>query len=258
MPSQRINEYVSQRYDRWADYARYQADRAGIPGDAGDILNETMLSLLQKPSQKLTALLSREKKSYAHPDQVYTELDFFVLKMIELNATSKTSPWRHKNKGLPTDENVTFAPSFGYQDPDQEEHIDALFTLVEDPEESDEVDPVDTKLERWNKTREILDSLNVPEEHKQIFSWKFFADNPLSSWPGPESYTITCSYFNRVKEKVAYLARLGDEDQVRKLSLRLLKAAINERNEELRNKDTRIRNFVSAILAVRPVLQGVA
>jgi hypothetical protein len=61
-----------------------------------------------------------------------------------------------------------------------------------------------------------------------------------------------------VKEKVMYLAQLGEEDQVRKLSLRLLKAVINERNEELRNRDIRIRRLASALLSVKPVLQGVA
>jgi hypothetical protein len=259
MPSAAVNEYISRRYDRWHDYSKYQAGRAGTPDEAGDILNEVMMSLLQKDPRELDRLLSRDKKSYSHPDQVYTELDFFVLKMIELNATSKTSPWRHKNKGLPTDENVSFGPSnFGYRDPDEEDPVDELFTPAEDPEEPEPEDPVDTLLERWNRAREILRSLNIPAEQKQIFAWKVFAGNPLSSWPGPESYTSTCNCFNQVKKKVAYLAQLGEEDQVQRLAVRLLKASINERNENLRNQDIRIRRLASALLSVKPVLQGVA
>jgi hypothetical protein len=47
------------------------------------------LSLLQKSDTMLRQLLSVKKKDY-------TDLDFFVLKMIKLNITSSTSPYQSK------------------------------------------------------------------------------------------------------------------------------------------------------------------
>jgi len=109
-----------------------------------------------------------------------------VLKMIWLNTHSKTSPYRHKTKNVPLDMNIT------------PEDVD----LMEPPE--DDIDHEIKTLQRTRKAREVLDALNIPAREKEIFSWKFFADNPLSSWPGPESYTTTCNIFNRVKRRMMW------------------------------------------------------
>jgi hypothetical protein len=180
--SKSVNEYIINSYSRWNDYAQYQAGKAGIPDEAGDILNEVILSLLQKPSSQLKGLLSRKRQSFTHKDQTYTELDYMVLRMIWLNTHSKTSPYRHKTKNVPLDLNIS------------PEDVD----ITEPPYDDHEINT----LERTRKAREILDSLNIPAREKEIFSWKFFADNPLSSWQGPESYTVTCSIFNKVKRKM--------------------------------------------------------
>jgi len=232
MVSESVSRYITERYPRWRDYAEYQAARAGIPEDADDILNEVMLSFLQKDNQELERLFSRKRESYSHADQVYTELDYFVLKMIKLNATSLTAPWRFKSKSLPTDENVTWSDL----------EIEDLGPDGEDSQEE--------QLQKWRAAREILDSLEISDQEKKIFTWKAFADNPLASWPGPESYTAVCYIFNRTRELVSYSAQLSNENQVKKLSLRLLKACINERNEEFRNRDLRIRRFSKTMVQV--------
>jgi hypothetical protein len=259
MISESVSHYITERYPRWRDYAEYQAARAGIPEDAGDILGEVMLSLLQKNSKDLDRLLRRKKKSFTK-DETYSELDYFVLKMIKLNATSVTAPWRFKTKNPPVDENADIprlrARYSTGEDPEPEEEIEELH--IEDPDQEEEADPTEIHLSMWTKARDILDSLDVSDHEKKIFAWKVFADNPLNSWPGPESYTTACYRFNRVKERVSYLARISNEDQVSRLSLRLLKACINERNEELRSQDLRIRKLACALLSVKPVLQGVA
>ena len=89
MASTEINNYISKRYDRWLDYAIYHCNRNGMADEAVDVLNEVLLSLLQKSDTMLRQLLSAKKKDY-------TDLDFFVLKMIKLNITSSTSPYQSK------------------------------------------------------------------------------------------------------------------------------------------------------------------
>ena len=180
MVSRSIDQHITNNYSRYNDYAEYHASLAGIPDEAGDILDEVLLNLLQKPHQKLSSLLSRKK-------QGHTELDFFVLKMIKINAHSKTSPYRHKTKNVPLDQNISPADL----DP-------------EDLQQEDETGQETKTLQRCRQAREILGSLDISDSEKEIFSWKFFADNPLSSWPGPESYTTVCNVFNRVKRKMMW------------------------------------------------------
>jgi len=178
--SQAVNEHIEKNYQRWSDYAEYHASLARIPDEAGDILDEVLLNLLQKDDKKLTSLLSRKK-------QGYTELDFFVLKMIKLNTHSETSPYRHKTKNVPLNQNI----SPGDLNP-------------EDLQQEDDIDQEIKILQRTRQAREILASLNLPDREKEIFSWKFFADNPLSKWPGPEGYTTVCWIFNKVKRKMMW------------------------------------------------------
>lgn len=177
MSSKKIEEYISRAYSRWKDYASFQASQAGINDQGGDILNEVLLALLQKPTEQIEALLAKKKGKY-------TQLDFFVLRMIKLNAHSPTSPYRHKTRNVPIDLN-----------------IDPLLIEKEDiPTEESENDIV--ILENCRKAREVLDSLPIPAIDKEIFSWRFFADNPLRSWTGPESYSSVCTTYNRVRRQM--------------------------------------------------------
>ena len=94
MASALVEKYIGRRYERWLDYAVYHCGLAGIPDEANDVLNEVLCSLLQKDDAKLQQLLSAKKNGC-------TELDFFVLKMIKLNVTSDTSPYRSKYRPNP-------------------------------------------------------------------------------------------------------------------------------------------------------------
>mgnify|MGYP000120361103 CR=1 FL=1 len=77
MASEAVNNYITKRYERWLDYSLYHCGLAGIPDEATDVLNEVICSLLQKKNRLLDKLLETRKNGY-------TELDFFVLKMIKL------------------------------------------------------------------------------------------------------------------------------------------------------------------------------
>lgn len=182
--SKKLDQYITNRYPRWLDHAEYHAAKAGIPDEAGDILNEVILDLLGKPESKIEEMLSRKKRSYNKKDKrEYAELDWFILKMIRLNAYSKTSPYRHKTRSIPLDQNVN-----------------PYYINTEDLTH-EEIDRNETILDKNNKVREILESLNIPEADKKIFSWKFFGDNSLRSWPGEESYSVVCGIYNRVKRQ---------------------------------------------------------
>ena len=81
------------------DYAKYHCSLAGMSSEAIDVLNEVMCMLLQKPLEHLSRLMEAKQGKY-------TELDWYILQMIKLNVTSDTSPYRHKYKPIPVDENV--------------------------------------------------------------------------------------------------------------------------------------------------------
>lgn len=166
------------------DYAEYQAAKAGLSDQAGDILNTVMEMLLKKDPAELDNLLSKTKKSYSKKNENYTELDYLVLHMIKLNAHSPTSPYRHKTRNVPTDANVDPLTIEREEDPTEEANTEIVI------------------LEKCRKAREVLEDLNIPTIDKEIFSWKFFADNPLRSWPGGESYSTVCSTYNRVKRQM--------------------------------------------------------
>ena len=97
-----IEKYITKRYYRWQDYSEFHTVQAGLPGEAVDVLNEVLISLLQKDETKLLEMLHAKKGQYR-------ELDFYVLRLIKLNATSKTSPYISKNRNkTPSDANVDY------------------------------------------------------------------------------------------------------------------------------------------------------
>lgn len=160
--NQEINKYISKRYDRWLDYSSYWCTQAGTPDEAIDVLNEVLCDLLQKSEKKLLGL-------YGKKSGQYTELDFFVLRMIKLNATSVTSPYRHKYKPLPVDGNVDYT------------RLD-----VEDVEDSDIDHPAEI-LEKTHIVRRVLDELNLSDKARRVFCFRFFEGERFCDWPGPEN-----------------------------------------------------------------------
>lgn len=183
MGSDAVNVYIKKRYDRWLDYSKYYCSLAEMPDEAVDVLNEVLLMLLEKPRDIVLRLLNS-------PRDKYTELDFYVLKMIKLNVTSPTSPYQHKYKSIPKNDNVNW----------QRLHI------VEDPEEGErEEDKSSYVCRRFQEIRDILDELNFSEKAVRIFTWKFFVGESFADWPGPEKkrelYAVYKAVFRAILDK---------------------------------------------------------
>lgn len=177
MASAEVNNYIAKRYDRWLDYSKYHCGLAGTPDEANDVLNEVLCALLQKDDKMLCALLSAKKNGY-------TELDFFVLKMIKLNATSDTSPYRNKYKPVPSDDNIDYSR-----------------LEIEDMAEETE-DNTSIVLERMHQVREIFDNLDLSPLARKVFSFHFFQDNNFTEWTGQEPLKRLYEIYNGVQELI--------------------------------------------------------
>jgi len=181
MATEEINNYIDKRYERWLDYASYHCGCAGIGNEAIDVLNEVLLDLLNKPEEQLAGLYNKKSGQYR-------ELDYFVLRMIKLNATSMTSPYRHRYRNLLIDYNVEYS------------HIEIEDVIEEDHDRPGEI------VEKTRIVRDIFESLVISEYARNVFMWRFFYGEKFSDWSGSESEKelFDCYYkvVNLIKEKL--------------------------------------------------------
>lgn len=162
MGTEIINSYITARYDRWLDYSKYHCSLACMPDEAVDVLNEVLVMLLEKDPAYLLQMYEAKKGQYR-------EIDFFILQMIKLNITSITSPYRHKYKPIPVDENVNW------------QRLDIV------DETDTEEDKAGTKLREMRLVRFIFDRLELTDLERRVFAFKFFAGMSFTEWPGPEN-----------------------------------------------------------------------
>ena len=173
MASEAVNNYITKRYERWLDYSLYHCGLAGISDEATDVLNEVICSLLQKKSRLLDKLLETKRNGY-------TELDFFVLKMIKLNASSPTSQYRSRYKPLPVDDNVDYS------------RLDIEDISDESEDRNAEI------LDKLHIVRETFESLNLGTTATRVFEYRFFHDGNFSEWEGPETLKQLYEIYNGV------------------------------------------------------------
>lgn len=173
MASEALNSYIEKRYDRWLDYSTYHCGLAGMDGEAVDVLNEVLCMLLQKDQEVIARLMEAKQGQY-------TELDFYILQMIKLNITSDTSPYRHKYKTVPVDDNVDYR----------------RLNVIDEPDET--ADRSEYICDRFREVRDIVTSLGLSERAQQIFTWKFFAGESFADWPGSESKKELYDVYKRI------------------------------------------------------------
>lgn len=213
-----INSYITIRYDRWLDYSKYHCSLACIPDEAVDVLNEVLAMLLEKETAYLLRLYESRKGDYR-------ELDFYVLQMIKLNITSDTSPYRHKYKPIPVDENVNWQ-------------------LLDIEDETDqERDKADTTLREMRLIRYIFERLELTELERQVFAFRFFAGESFSKWPGPENDKALYQAYKIVYSAIAKL--LYSLRLIRKVTeIKVVSRRSKERIQEICETFMETRQFV--------------
>ena len=175
-----INSYITVRYDRWLDYSQYHCSLACMPDEAVDVLNEVLAMLLEKEPAYLLQLYEAMKGRYR-------ELDFFVLQMIKLNITSVTSPYRHKYKPLPVDENVNW------------QQLDIIDEVNQGQDRAAIV------LKEMRLIRFVFDRLELTDMERQVFAFKFFAGSTFAKWPGKESRKVLYESYKTVLTAIGEL-----------------------------------------------------
>jgi hypothetical protein len=230
MATEEINKYIQKRYDRWLDYASYHCSCAGIGDEAIDVLNEVLLDLLQKDDVKLLGMLNKKSGQY-------TELDYFILRMIKLNATSNTAPYRHKYKPIPVDENVNFAD------------IELEDTEYDDAYERRQ----DEILEQMNKVRKILKSSFLEPRMRLIFEWRFLHGFKYVDWPGEESekqlFDIYYKIIDSIKQELSGISlfSLFPEYEAEEIELsidEIPESIIKKKRKHIENKESEESNSV--------------
>jgi DNA-directed RNA polymerase specialized sigma24 family protein len=172
-----VKKYIEKRYDRYLDYATYHCGCAGIADESEDVLQESLVQLFEKPSEKLQSLYDRQSGQYR-------EIDYFLLRIIKMNATSDTAPYRAKYKPIPRNENVCYT------------QLD-----IEDVVDDERDYPAET-LEKMNKVREALEELNLSERAKAIFHFRFFCGEQFKNWQGEESEKELFDVFYKVQKLI--------------------------------------------------------
>ena len=154
-----IRKYITKRYERWLDYSRYHCTMQGMAGEEVDLLNEVMLNLLEKSEEKLLGLYNKKHEQYR-------ELDYFVLRMIKMNAASDTAPYRHRYKPLPVDANINYSQ-----------------LEVEDLED-DEEDRAGVILEKTKIIREAVESFEdyMDPVDLEAFYFRYFDGELGTNW----------------------------------------------------------------------------
>lgn len=178
MASFELNNYITKRYERWLDYARYHCGRLGMAGEATDVLNEVLCCLLQKEEGQLSGMLRCHKGGY-------TALDWFVLRMLKTNIVSESSPYRQKRICRNVDRGVD------------------VYTLnIKEDEVGYEEDPSEKIFKQMAAVREAVEHLGLSPKAKQIFHYRFFCGDSFADWKGSEGKKKLYDTYNKVMELV--------------------------------------------------------
>jgi hypothetical protein len=211
-PGESAIKYIGERYDRLLDYARYQSAQAGIPELYIDLLNEVLLNVLQKDSKLLDKLYLKSKGKY-------NDLDFFILRMIKLNAHSLLSPFRWKNRSGNIDKSVNW------------ERLKII-----DQQPVDEVDKSEILLKEYRLVVWIYKGLNLNELEKSVFEYRFINNEPLSQWTGPETLKKLYVTYNQVIKIIHAVLYFYDMTKVKP------KSQLNDRQNEIAGQFIKTHN----------------
>ena len=169
-----VRLYVSKRYQRFLDYAKYHSSLAGLESEANDILNEVMASLFSKDFNYLVRLYTTKRNTYY-------ELDFFILHMIKLNCHSHTSPYQSKYKRIPADPRVNYE----------------RLNLID--EQDEEIDKAAITLKQFRLVRFVFERLDLTDFERKVFEHGFIMGlTIISLCTGTQSKNVVYATFKCV------------------------------------------------------------
>lgn len=172
-----IDIYIASKYKYWLKYSQYYCELCGIGDEYEDVLNEVLLSLLQKPEEKVNHLLSSKKGQY-------TELYFYVLRMIKLNASSQTSPYQNKYKAIPFDSSINYTEleisDVPYDDELENEYL----------------------IDRIHKIRDIINRIGLSEKQIALLEFRFFQSGEFKDWKGTESIKELYDQYSKIMDVI--------------------------------------------------------
>lgn len=176
MGKEEIDEYINSHYQQWREYAAYHCNRTRLGLDAAEVVNNILCNLLSEHPDTVADLIARKSKNGR------TEFDYFILSIIRTNIISPRSTFRYV-KG----QKVTA-------------RLDVLeYRLAEEPSDDNE-----EYEERLQTVRNILDTLQISQQSKRIFAWRFFEGNNYKDWEGIESLDYLYDTYNRVELLIRY------------------------------------------------------
>lgn len=178
-----VREYINLRYERWLDYSRYKCSKAGIEGEENDVLDVVLLDVLQKDEQLLMKLFRTKK---VQKGKEYTELDFFILKALDLNITSETSPYRYKNRCIPRAD------------------VELSQLKIVDNEYS-EIDKPAQILKEMRLITWVFKGLQLNDFERAVFEHRFVNNEPLMQFQGPERYKKVNATYHQVESTIHHV-----------------------------------------------------
>jgi len=175
-----IEKYVNKRYKAWLDYSKFKCSSQGLESESIDVLNSVLIEVLSKDEAFLTDLYQKKKGPYR-------ELDFFILKIIAVYASSDTAPYRAKYRNkLPIDANI--------------EDISRLDIIDEKNNDRDLVGRIVFEVDL---VRFIFERLDLEDIERFAFEQKFFFGETVSELT--EVYALKSIYaaYNTVENVIS-------------------------------------------------------
>lgn len=180
-PGQIVREYISVRYERWLDYARYKCSKQQMDEFAIDLLDEVILNLLQRGDEMLLKLYSQKK---IQKGVQFCGLDWYVLKAVDLNTHSDTAPFRHKNKPIPAARDVK---------------VERL--KITDDEYVEDDRPAEI-MRQTEVVRKVFTGLRLTIFEYATFEHRFFLDESLESMEWSVEKRLKYQIYNEILETI--------------------------------------------------------
>lgn len=191
MKNNQLKLFFEKNYKRWLQYATYYCQRAGLQGEAYDLLNEVLLMIWQ--SQDITSLYSMMQKG----EKGKTGLDCLIFRVMKTNIFSQNAPYRRQYHHF---KYLIFQESFP---PD---------ALVLYPEERSTEDLI-------NLITEALEHVDIAPHKIAVFKYYFLEGKKLKEWEGNEALKTLYKMKNEVVCKIKEYIKKQDDSREKKSNL---------------------------------------